>query len=180
MIDWIRNYRTNPDWFKDETLSEQEKYHREQVFTFIENHDRVDDKLSTNRDIRLSEILDDNYIDPLKYLNKFIDVLYGRIDLTIAQPQITISYMDEPDENNIVRVYSKFVSCESIPFNTIEDFENWVIKIRKDNEFFPYTITETSSGNGQSVISLRLSKIERTYNRIGKKDFMNPLKLKIN
>lgn len=180
MTNWVRLFRINPDWFKDESLSEEERYHREQIFNLIRNHDSSLDKVAQKRDAKLSELLDENHSDPLQYLNKLLDVLYGRIDLTIGQPQITISYTDDPDENNMVRVYSKFVSCGSISFNTIEDFENWVIKIRKDNEFFPYTITETSSGNGQSVISLRLSKIERTYNRIGKKDFMNPLKLKIN
>jgi hypothetical protein len=184
MIDWIRTYRTNPDWFKDESLSEEENYHRLQVFNFIKNHDRDDDKLSTSRDVRLSEILDDDYIDPLKYLNKFIDILYTKIDLSIQQPAVVIFLIGreekDPLGNNTPQVTQKYMSVGDMKFDIEDDLKNFLDSERIFKEFFPYVVCPNINNSGSAGFYLRCFFLDRTEERIGKKDFMNPLKLEIN
>jgi hypothetical protein len=184
MINWIKTYRTNPNWFKDSDLSEEEKYHRLQVYNFIKNHDRDDDKLSTSRDVRLSEILDDDYIDPLQYLNKFIDVLYTKIDLSVEQPAnvITLIGKEEKDPlgNNTHQITQKYMSVADMKFNSIEDLKNFLDSERIFKEFFLYVVCDANSNINNNDFYLRCFFLDRTEERINRKDFMNPLKLEIN
>jgi hypothetical protein len=117
-------------------------------------------------------------------LNKFIDVLYTKIDLSVEQPAnvITLIGKEEKDPlgNNTHQITQKYMSVADMKFNSIEDLKNFLDSERIFKEFFLYTVCDANSNINNNDFYLRCFFLDRTEERINRKDFMNPLKLKIN
>jgi hypothetical protein len=83
-VNWILKYRINPDWFLDDD-------NKLKILKLIKNHE-IFSELS-NRDIRLSYLLNDNINDPLNYLNKYLDYIYGKDYEVLESPQHYSTYV---------------------------------------------------------------------------------------
>lgn len=160
-MDWISKYRLNPGWFFESNSPELEE-----IYEIIKNHDFSD--RSDIRDDKISHILDDNFVDPLSYLNKYINLLSNRFGVnrvsSMGGPVIQIYYIEKNlDEgihtHGLVKSESRATITEV--FNNIEDFESWITIKLLDNEILIYQINEV-----ESKILLRCSLIDRKINRI--------------
>jgi hypothetical protein len=84
-MNWLKKYRLGPEYFNS---SDELK----EIFRFIQNHD-VEEK-RVKRDAKISQILNESYIDSLDYLNDFIDILHGKIFRSMQMSNEIITYMD--------------------------------------------------------------------------------------
>ena len=91
---WLVKYRLNPDWFFPDDESELEKTNREEIFEFIKNHDLLLNNKLENRDFKISHLVGEDYLDPLLFLNPYLDALFGKIDLTMQYPNIITYYIE--------------------------------------------------------------------------------------
>jgi hypothetical protein len=94
-MNWIERYRLNPNWFFSEDESKLEENNRGEIYELIRNHDRFVNSKVENRDFKISHLIDEEYIDPLSYLNSFIDILNGKLDMTMESPQIMTYYIED-------------------------------------------------------------------------------------
>jgi hypothetical protein len=169
-MNWIERYRLNPNWFFPENESEKEKMNREEIYELIRNHDRLVDTLSENRDAKISHIVEENYQDPLIYLNQYLDILFSKIDMVMESPQVMIYYIEDqlPEQlgdgslNQIGKVQSKSIACGSIEFKSLEDLIDWIDKIRANNELFVYNINQPFN----NIHSLRVATFPKVQGRI--------------
>ena len=162
-MNWIERYRLNPNWFFPEDESKLEENNRGEIYELIRNHDRFVNSKVENRDVKISHLIDEEYIDPLSYLNSFIDILNGKLDMTMVMSNIVVNYESEGTFT------SKNISANTINFNSIEEMSRWIDDIRKDNELLVYLIERTISGN---KFSLRCAKISKELNIIKPKRFL--------
>jgi hypothetical protein len=127
-MNWLEKYRLDPIYFNSsDDLKE--------IFRFIQNHD-LEGK-SVKRDAKISQILDENYIDPLYYLNDFIDVLNGKIFRVMQYSNEIVTYTD----TLTATLSQKNIIAETLPVKTISDFK----KVVDDNfnngkKIIPYKI----------------------------------------
>ena len=161
-MDWLAKYRLNPDWFFPDDESELEKTNREEIFELIKNHDLLIDSKVENRDVKISHLVGDDYLDPLLSLNPYLDALFGKIDLTMTAPNMvvyyteTITYPDGTEKNNMM---SKLVNTQTIIFNTIEEMTKWIDEIRKLKEVFIFQIQPSNTNFG-----LRFGSVPKSLN----------------
>lgn len=145
-MNWSAKYRLNPDWFFPDDESETEKTNREEIFELIKNHDLLINERLENRDAKISHLVGEDYLDPLISLNPYIDVLYGKIDLTMNAPNIVTYYVEDEPEALLdgsmtqVKIQSKNIPSQTIYFDNIEKMIEWVNETRKENELFVYLI----------------------------------------
>lgn len=127
-MDWIKKYRENSDFF----LDDNGKY--KEIFRLISNSEG-NKELSVNRDIKISNILDEKYDDPLEYLNLIIDKLKDKIYKTLETPySIIYKYKDGLN-------VSKWTSAEIFKFKDINELNRFVSsKIKEGYKFYPYQI----------------------------------------
>lgn len=165
-MNWIAKYRLNPDWFFPDDESELEKTNREEIFELIKNHDLLIDSKVENRDVKISHLVGDDYLDPLLSLNPYLDALFGKIDLTMNAP--TIMTYDEPEYllNGSMtqgKIQSKNVSSQTIHFDNIEKMIEWVDETKKEKELFVYLIEKHLTG---TKFALRCATSPKTLPRI--------------
>lgn len=145
-MNWLTKYRLNPDWFFPDDESELVKTNREEIFELIKNHDLLIDSKVENRDVKISHLVGDDYLDPLLSLNPYLDALFGKIDLTMNAPTIMTYYVeDEPEallDGSMTqgKIQSKNVPSQTIYFDNIEKMIEWINETRKENELFVYLI----------------------------------------
>lgn len=77
-MNWILKYRINPDWFLDDD-------NKLKILKLIKNHDLFTE--SNHRNIRVSYLLGNNVVDPLDYLNKYLNYIYGKDYVVLESPQ---------------------------------------------------------------------------------------------
>lgn len=168
-MNWIAKYRLNPDWFFPTDESDSEKYNREEIFQLIKNHDRFIDSKLDNRDAKISHLVGDEYTDPLFYLNSYLDVLNGHIDMTMDLPQILIYFIEDKPEpllNGIMTqgmIQSKPIAAQTIYFEDIEKMKDWVQDTKKEKELFVYLIEKYLTG---TKFALRCATSPKTLPRI--------------
>lgn len=127
-MNWLEKYRLDPIYF---TYSDDLK----EIFRFIQNHDIESKRIK--RDAIISQILDENYIDPLYYLNDFIDILNGKIFKVMQMQHELITYVD-PSTSTLSQ---KNIISETLPLKNLSDFK----KVIDDNfnigkKIIPYKI----------------------------------------
>ena len=127
-MNWLKKYRLGPEYFNS---SDELK----EIFRFIQNHD-VEEK-RVKRDAKISQILNESYIDSLDYLNDFIDILDGKIFRSMQFPQEIITYMDTLtatlSQTNII--------AETLAVKTINDFKSIIDdNFNKGKKIIPYKI----------------------------------------
>lgn len=127
-MNWLEKYRLDPIYFNSsDDLKE--------IFRFIQNHDIESKRIK--RDARISQILDENYIDPLYYLNDFIDVLNGKIFKTIQMSNELINYIDPLTAT----LCQKNIIAETLPVKTIIDFKRVIDdNFNNGKKIIPYKI----------------------------------------
>ena len=133
-MNWLKKYRLGPEYFNS---SDELK----EIFRFIQNHD-VEEK-RVKRDAKISQILNESYIDSLDYLNDFIDILDGKIFRSMQFPQEIITYMDTlTDPHEIHQTLSqKNIIAENLPVKTINDFKSIIYdNFNKGKKIIPYKI----------------------------------------
>lgn len=134
-MDWIKCYRENTDFFLND-----EKY--KEVYRFILNHDHIFDKVSINRDIKISNILDEKYDDQLNYLNPIIDNLKDKIHKTIQSPNAMITYLDIEDG----KTKTKWVTTKREKFKNLKELSRFVdSKIEEGYKFYPFQVLEVKN-----------------------------------
>jgi hypothetical protein len=127
-MNWLEKYRLDPKYFNS---SDELK----EIFRFIQNHD-VEGK-SIKRDAKISQILGESYIDPLYYLNDFIDILNGKIFKTIQMSNEIITYID----SLTATLSQKNIIADTLPIKTIGDFKRVVDdNFNNDKKIIPYKI----------------------------------------
>ena len=165
-MNWLAKYRLNPDWFFPDDESDSEKTNREEIFELIRNHDLLVNEKLENRDAKISHLVGEDYLDPLISLNPYIDVLYGKIDMTMDMQNIvvyyieTITYPDRTEKNNMM---SKSVSAQTIIFETIEEMSKWIDETRKYEEIFIYQI-QPSNAFSTKKFGLRFGSVSKKLN----------------
>lgn len=168
-MNWISKYRLSPEWFFPKNISEKESRNREEIFELIKNHDRFVDSKIENRDAKISHLVSEEYLDPLIYLEPFLDALFGKIDMTVNSPSLVIYHLDDTQETLLDGsktqgiVCSKYISSQTIKFDSIEEMVKWIDNITIDNELFIYLIEPSISG---SSFSIRQALIPKSLNRI--------------
>jgi hypothetical protein len=168
-MNWISKYRLSPEWFFSKDISEKESRNREEIFELIKNHDSFVDSKIENRDAKISHLVSEEYIDPLIYLDPFLDALFGKIDMTVNSPSLVIYHIkDEPEDllnGNKTQgsVCSKYIISQTIKFDSIEEMDKWIDSAIVDNELFVFLIEKSISGGS---FSLRNALIPRSLNRI--------------
>lgn len=113
-IDYVRLYRIG-----DESLDKE-------IFQFIKNHDI--DYVTSQRDFKLCEILQENYVDSLFYLNEFIDIIKPYWNKTMVGPQI--NYISP------LTMRSRSLQAGTQLFKSMSDIRHWFHNFKKD--IFPY------------------------------------------
>jgi hypothetical protein len=166
-MNWIARYRLNPDWFFPTDESDSEKTNREEIFELIKNHDRLIDVVSETRDAIISHLIEENYQDPLNYLNQYLDILFGKIDMTMESPQINIYYMEDDNADlgglrQLGMIKSKPISAQTIEFKSLEKMSEWISDVKKDNELFVYLINQPFN----NVYSIRAATSHKSFCRV--------------
>ena len=127
-MNWLKKYRLGPEYFNS---SDELK----EIFRFIQNHD-VEEKC-VKRDAKISQILNESYIDSLDYLNDFIDILDGKIFRSMQFPQEIITYMD----TLTATLSQKNIIAETLAVKTINDFKSIIDdNFNKGKKIIPYKI----------------------------------------
>lgn len=127
-MNWLKKYRLGPEYFNS---SDELK----EIFRFIQNHD-VEEK-RVKRDEKISQILNESYIDSLDYLNDFIDILDGKIFRSMQFPQEIITYMD----TLTATLSQKNIIAETLAVKTINDFKSIIDdNFNKGKKIIPYKI----------------------------------------
>ena len=127
-MNWLKKYRLGPEYFNS---SDELK----EIFRFIQNHD-VEEK-RVKRDAKISQILNESYIDSLDYLNDFIDILDGKIFRSMQFPQEIITYMD----TLTATLSQKNIIAETLSVKTINDFKSIIDdNFNKGKKIIPYKI----------------------------------------
>lgn len=127
-MNWLKKYRLGPEYFNS---SDELK----EIFRFIQNHD-VEEK-RVKRDEKISQILNESYIDSLDYLNDFIDILDGKIFRSMQFPQEIITYMD----TLTATLSQKNIIAETLSVKTINDFKSIIDdNFNKGKKIIPYKI----------------------------------------
>lgn len=127
-MNWLKKYRLGPEYFNS---SDELK----EIFRFIQNHD-VEEK-RVKRDAKISQILNESYIDSLDYLNDFIDILDGKIFRSMQFPQEIITYMD----TLTATLSQKNIIAETLAVKTINDFKSIIDdNFNKGKKIIPYKI----------------------------------------
>ena len=146
MRNWISEYRLTP--------LELEKENKE-IFKLIETHQNNVDKIVENRNVKISTILDEDFVDPLIYLNSIIDALKNTIKKSMNAPSCVIYFISSNEkEVSVISPKSKFIQASTMYFNTIEEFSENILDTEYD--VFPYLITEE---NGK--IKFRGAKVKK-------------------
>lgn len=125
-MNWIAKYRLNPEWF-------METFDKEEIYEFIKNHDLFNESLDIKRDIKISTIIDKDFNDPLEYLNEYIDILNGRIKMTMGFPQQNLYFI----ENN--QLQSKSIAAKTESMNGINEFRTYINSLMT-LDIYPYLI----------------------------------------
>ncbi len=125
-MNWIAKYRLNPDWFL-ETLE------KEEIYEFIKNHDILNDSLDIKRDIKIDTLIDKDFIDPLEYLNEYIDILNGRIKMTMGFPQQHLYFIEDN------QVKSRTISAKTESMSGINEFRTYINSLMT-LDIYPYLI----------------------------------------
>lgn len=147
MRDWILEYRTD--------FLELRKKNKE-VFEFIKNHDDNRDKIMENRDVRISTILSQDYIDPLNYLNPIINIIESNIKRTMKLPVSLFHYRDD-DTSYVIAPKTKQITAETRQFSDINKFSDF---ISDEYYIFPYLISMNEKGN----LTFRGTRIKKEKN----------------
>lgn len=113
-MDYVKLYRIN-----DLSLNKE-------IFQFIKNHDL--DTIVTNRDFKLCELLQEEYSDPLLYLNEFIDIIKPYWNKTMVTSEI--SYISP------LTMRSRSLMSSTQLFKSMSDIRHWFKNFKKD--IFPY------------------------------------------
>lgn len=144
-MDWIRTYRLNPDWYFPQ-YPNNNNVNLEEVYELIKNHDTI--TLADKRNLKLAELFDESKVDQLEYLNKYLDVLFTNIDLTMSQSMIHIHFIEDEYKtlgeglNQIGQIKSASVEALPISFHTIKELESWIKDVKIKNDLYIYKITE--------------------------------------
>jgi hypothetical protein len=127
-MNWLKKYRLGPEYFNS---SDELK----EIFRFIQNHD-VEEK-RVKRDAKISQILNESYIDSLDYLNDFIDILHGKIFRSMQMSNEIITYMDTLTST----LSQKNIIAETLSVKDINDFKGIIDdNFNKGKKIIPYKI----------------------------------------
>lgn len=135
-MDWISKFRLDISYFnQNDKLKE--------ISRFIQNHNYLLDDVAERREAKISYILNNkDYKDPLAFLNSVIDILEDKIERTLDAPQAVINYIENGE------MKQKFVSAQSLPFNSLKDFEDFLIeKVKEGNKIYPFQVLPDFKNN---------------------------------
>jgi hypothetical protein len=135
-MDWISKFRLDISYFnQNDKLKE--------ISRFIQNHNYLLDDVAERREAKISYILNNkDYKDPLAFLNSVIDILEDKIERTLDAPQAVINYIENGE------MKQKFVSAQSLPFNNLKEFEDFLIeKVKEGNKIYPFQVLPDFKNN---------------------------------
>lgn len=128
-MDWVKQFRLDPTFF-----NQNDKF--KEISRLIQNHNYLLDDVAERREAKISHILDEEYEDPLAFLNSVIDIIENKFEKVLDGPTSIVHYFDE---NN--QLQQKWCKVETYPFKSLKELDDFLSEKKKIGyKIYPFTI----------------------------------------